>query len=201
VPKVSAERKAERREQILDGAQRAFARYGFEGATVSRLEEETGLSRGAIFNYFGSKDELFIELCRRDAERMSTLFVEGGVAAVLHAILDVDPDWYAVYLELTRRLRTDERFRERIEARAEDVRPVNRARIEQAQREGEFRDDLTPQEIGAFLNLVLGGLAVQRVEGEDPLPSDLILRLLDDAIGGRTRQRRPSAKRAAEVSI
>jgi AcrR family transcriptional regulator len=196
MPKISDERKAERREQILDGAQRAFARYGFEGATVRRLEEEIGLSRGAIFNYFESKDGLFIELCRRDAERLSALFVESGVAGVLQAILDVDPDWYSVYLELTRRLRTDESFRKQIEARAQDIRPVNRARIEQAQREGEFRDDLTTQEIGAFLNLVLGGLAVQRVEGEDPLPSDLILRLIDDAIGGPARRRRRRRTRA-----
>jgi AcrR family transcriptional regulator len=192
MPKISAERKAERRGQILDGAQRAFARYGFEGATVNRLEHEIGLSRGAIFNYFESKDDLFIELCRRDSERMSELFVEGGIAAVLDAILDIDPAWYSVYLELTRRVRTDETFRERLEARAEDLRPVNRARIEQAQREGEFRDDLAPQEIGAFLNLVLGGLAVQRVEGEEPLPSELILRLIGDAIGGSGRRRRRS---------
>jgi TetR/AcrR family transcriptional regulator, transcriptional repressor of aconitase len=193
MPKISEERKAERREQILDGAQRAFARYGFEGATVNRLEAEIGLSRGAIFNYFQSKDDLFIELCRRDAERMSALFVEGGIGDVVQAILDIDPDWYGVYLELTRRVRTDEGFRERIEARAQEIRPVNRARIEQAQREGEFRDDLKPQEIGAFLNLVLGGLAVQQAEGESPLPPELILRLIDDAIGGRGRRRRRSA--------
>jgi AcrR family transcriptional regulator len=204
MPKISAERKAERREQILDGAQRAFARHGFEGATVKRLEDEIGLSRGAIFNYFESKDALFIELCRRDSERISGLFVEGGVAAVLQAILDVDPAWYGVYLELTRRVRTDETFRAEIEARAaQDIRPVNRARIEQAQRDGEFRDDLAPQEIGAFLNVVLGGLAVQRVEGEDSLPSELILRLIDDAIGGTSgvsgaarRQRGPEASSA-----
>ena len=194
MPKISDERKAERREQILDGAQRAFARYGFEGATVSRLERETGLSRGAIFNYFGSKDDLFIELCRRDNQRLSDLFVGGGVEAVLQAILDVDPDWYGVYLELTRRMRTDEDFRERLEARAADIRPVNRARIEQAQRSGEFRDDLEPREIGAFLNLVLGGLAVQRVEGENLLPSALILRLLNDAIGGRSSAARASVQ-------
>jgi len=189
MPKISEQRRAERREQILDGAQRAFARFGFEGATVKRLEEEIGLSRGAIFNYFGSKDSLFIELCRRDNERISDLFVGGGVEAVLQAILEVDPAWYGVYLELTRRVRTDEGFRTLLEERAEAIRPVNRSRIEQAQRDGEFRDDLEPQQIGAFLNLVLSGLAVLRVEGEEPLPSGLLLRLIDDAIGGRTRRR------------
>ena len=120
---------------------------------------------------------------------ISDLFVGGGVEAVLQAILEVDPAWYGVYLELTRRVRTDEGFRTLLEERAEAIRPVNRSRIEQAQRDGEFRDDLEPQQIGAFLNLVLSGLAVLRVEGEEPLPSGLLLRLIDDAIGGRTRRR------------
>ena len=42
MPKVSAEHKQRRREEILEGAQRAFARHGYEGATVARLEVEWG---------------------------------------------------------------------------------------------------------------------------------------------------------------
>jgi AcrR family transcriptional regulator len=49
MPKISEERRAERREQILAGARRCFAEHGYEGATVARLEEAIGL-RGAIFN-------------------------------------------------------------------------------------------------------------------------------------------------------
>ena len=56
MPKISEERKAERRQQILDGARRSFAEHGYEGATVARLEAAIGLSRGAIFNYFASKE-------------------------------------------------------------------------------------------------------------------------------------------------
>ncbi|MBD0324688.1 MAG: TetR family transcriptional regulator, partial [Aldersonia sp.] len=44
MPKVSEDHLAARRSQILDGARRCFAEYGFEGATVRRLEEATGLS-------------------------------------------------------------------------------------------------------------------------------------------------------------
>ena len=42
MPKVSAEHTEARRRQILEGAQRAFARYGYDGATVAKIEEETG---------------------------------------------------------------------------------------------------------------------------------------------------------------
>ena len=40
MPKVSKEHLEARRDQILDGARSAFARDGYHGATVSRLEQE-----------------------------------------------------------------------------------------------------------------------------------------------------------------
>jgi len=185
MPKISEERKAERREQILGGARRCFAEHGYEGATVARLERATGLSRGAIFNYFPSKEELFVELAVEDAQRISDLWVHQGLAAVVGEVLELDPAWLAVYLELVRRVRTDPDFHRRIEERQQAVVPVNRARIEEAQRTGEFRDDLEARDIGKFVNLVLNGLALTRASGEEVPPADLVLRLLDDAIGGR----------------
>jgi AcrR family transcriptional regulator len=187
MPKISAERKTERREQILAGARRCFAQHGYEGATVVRLEEEIGLSRGAIFNYFGSKEDLFVELAVQDSARMSDVWVNEGLEAVVREVLELDPAWLTVYLELIRRVRTDTSFRRRIEERQEAFMPVNRARIEQAQRDGELRDDLEPKAIGTYVNLVLNGLAVQRASGEEPPPVDLVLGLLEDAIGGPAR--------------
>ena len=60
VPKISEEQREARRQEILTAAQQCFARHGYEGATVVRLEEATGLSRGAIFNYFPNKQALFV---------------------------------------------------------------------------------------------------------------------------------------------
>jgi len=185
MPKISEKRKAERREQILAAARRCFAELGYEGATVVRLEEATGLSRGAIFNYFPSKEELFVELAVQDSARMSELWVNEGLEAVVREVMDIDPAWLAVYLELIRRVRTDADFRGRIEARQKEVAPVNRAKVEQGQRSGEFRNDVEAKEIGIFVNLVLNGLALQRASGEEPPSAELVLSLLGDAIGGR----------------
>jgi len=91
MPKVTEEHKEARREQILAGAQRAFARYGYEGATVARLEEETGLSRGAIFNYFGNKQTLFVELVWRSSDRFVEIWLEQGYRALLEAVTQEDP--------------------------------------------------------------------------------------------------------------
>ena len=196
MPKISDERKTERREQILAGARRAFAEHGYEGATVSRLEDAIGLSRGAIFNYFPSKEELFVELAVRDSARMSEVWVNEGLEAVVREVLELDPAWLGVNLELIRRVRTDPDFKRRIEERQEEAIPVNRARVVEAQQAGEFRDDIAPKELGAFVNLVLNGLALQRASGDQPPPVELVVRLLNDAIGGRapirTRPRTPA---------
>ncbi|MGH3078625.1 MAG: TetR/AcrR family transcriptional regulator [Gaiellaceae bacterium] len=196
MPKISEERRQERREQILDGARRCFAENGYEGATVARLEEAIGLSRGAIFNYFGSKEDLFVELAIEDSARMSDVWVNEGLEAVVHAVLALDPAWLGVYVELVRRVRTDSEFRRRIEERQEAIVPVNRARLEEAQRAGEVRDDLDAREIGAFFNLVLNGLAFQRASGDEPPSAELVVRLLEDAIAGPARSRTPSRTRA-----
>ena len=196
MPRISDERKLERREQILAGARRCFAEHGYERATVARLEREIGLSRGAIFNYFPSKEELFVELAVRDSARMSEVWVNDGLEAVVREVFELDPDWLSVNLELLRRVRNDPDFRQRIESRQKQASPANRARIEAAQQTGEFRDDLEPKQIGVFVNLVLNGLAIYRASGEELPPVELVLDLLGDAIGGRARPGTPSRTRA-----
>ena len=195
MPKISEERRVERLEQILDGARRCFAENGYEGATVVRLEQEIGLSRGAIFNYFPSKEDLFVELAVRDSARMSEIWLNDGLEGVVREVVELDPAWLSVYLELFRRIRNDRVFHEKIEARQKEIAPANRARVEEAQRAGEFRDDLGPKEIGMFVNLVLNGLALMRAGGEEPPSTDLVLELLRDAIGpdrARTPARTPA---------
>ena len=195
MPKISDERRAERLEQILEGARRCFAENGYEGATVAKLEREIGLSRGAIFNYFPSKEDLFVELAVRDSARMSEIWREQGLEAIVREVMELDPAWLSVYLELFRRVRNDDDFRERMESRQKEIAPANRARIEEAQRSGEFRDDLGPREIGIFVNLVLNGLALMRAGGEELPSTDLVLSLLRDAIGP-DRARMPARRSA-----
>ena len=107
MPKVSQEHLEARRTQILDGARRCFARDGYDGATVPRLEAEIGLSHGAIFNYFPSKLDLFVALAQQDHARFHEIWHAEGFAALARHIAGADPAWLSVYLELHRRLYTD----------------------------------------------------------------------------------------------
>lgn len=144
MPKLSEAEKLERRERVLDGARRCFATYGYQGATVVRLEQEIGMSRGAIFNWFPSKEELFIALAARDNERLLHLFAEEGLEAILDALLRDDPAWLAVYLEFGRRLRTDAELRARWKTIApDDARERSRGWIEDEQSAGRLRSDVS----------------------------------------------------------
>ena len=55
----------ETRERILDAAHQAVLRNGFAGTSVDEIQEAAGISRGAFFYHFSSKEELARALIRR----------------------------------------------------------------------------------------------------------------------------------------
>lgn len=182
MPKLTDEAKQARREAILGPARRCFAEHGYEGATVARLEEATGLSRGAIFNWYGSKEELFLALADADAARFAGLWLERGFEEVLRALLAEDPAWLGVYFELGRRLRTDERFRERWSQRAPDFERRLEARLRQLQEAGELRGDVGWQTLGRFMGIVADGLAIRRATGFETDDAEALITVVLSAI-------------------
>jgi hypothetical protein len=53
------------RADLLAAATRAFARQGYEGASVGDIAADAGYTKGALYAHFGSKNELFLEVARR----------------------------------------------------------------------------------------------------------------------------------------
>lgn len=56
------ERKVETRKMLLDAAANVFAQLGFHGASVDKIAEYAGYSKGAVYANFDSKEELFLAL-------------------------------------------------------------------------------------------------------------------------------------------
>src|SRR5215469_12601461 len=134
MPRVSQDHLDARRRQILDGSRACFARYGYEGATVRRLEEATGLSRGAIFHHFRDKESLFLALAEDDAHRMADVVAEQGLVQVMRDLL-------GTRLEVSRRLRTDPDFRARWAERSQRLTAATRERLLRQRAAGKLRDD------------------------------------------------------------
>ena len=183
MPKVTEEHKEARREQILVGAQRAFARHGYEGATVARLEEETGLSRGAIFSYFENKEALFIALVRRSSDRFVEIWLEQGYRALLEAVTHEDPEWLSVQIEAARRVRTDEKFREQISRLLEETEERRQSRLDRLR--AVTRDDVPIAVIAQLLGMLANGVAFARVT-DDPMPDlDQLMTLIETGVAPR----------------
>ena len=181
MPKRSEAHLESRREQILDGARRAFSRYGYEGATVVKLEQEIGLSRGAIFNYFRSKWDIFYALAQEDQERVVRIMLEGGFGAVLRVMADEAPDWLGVHFELIGILRTNPEMRDEWAERTPGLNRELTERFAEMQRRGELRRDISVDALLTFLGLVLDGVVVQVTAGY-PVETDPVLKLVSAAI-------------------
>ena len=57
-----------KRDQILDGARKVFTRMGFDGASMSDITREAGVSKGTIYVYFKNKEDLFLALIARQRD-------------------------------------------------------------------------------------------------------------------------------------
>ncbi len=171
-----------RRAEILDGARRSFSRWGFDGATVPRLEEAVGLSHGAIFNHFDNKLDLFLELAVNEHERWDRIWREDGFEALAHAIVEEDPAWIGVLLEFEQRLRTDPKLRERAKEQLDRGESVEHAWLERERAAGRVREDIPANVILGFLHLLLEGLALARTAPDSKIDVDPILALARRAI-------------------
>src|SRR5215217_5056756 len=186
MPRVSQDHLDARRRQILDGARVCFARYGYEGATVRRLEEATGLSRGAIFHHFRDKESLFLALAEDDALRMADVVAEQGLVQVMRDLLSQKSthpaDWLGTRLEVSRRLRTDEEFRTKWAERSQQLTAATKQRLSRQRDAGKLRDDISVEVLAAFLELVLEGLVSHLAMG---LPADdlePVLNLVEETV-------------------
>jgi TetR/AcrR family transcriptional regulator, transcriptional repressor of aconitase len=191
MPKLADQDLAARRGAILTAARRAFARHGFEGATVRVLEAETGLSRGAIFHHFRDKEALFLALAEDDAARTADRVAQAGLVQVMRELRDRDDGWLGVQLEVRRRLRTDPAFAARWAERQSAVRRATVERLERQRDAGVVRDDVDITVLAEFLRLVHDGLVSARAAGLPPDHLDGVLDLVEDAV------RRPDGRAAA----
>ena len=69
--------KQEKLDAILDTAKKMFARYGLQKTSIDELARKARVAKATIYNYFGSKDRVYLEVLRQEAneivEKISSL--------------------------------------------------------------------------------------------------------------------------------
>ena len=79
-----------KRRQIIDGASRVFLAQGFDAASMGAIAREAGVSKGTLYVYFKSKEELFEAIVeeqrRQQAEEIFTFDGEAAIEAELRRV-------------------------------------------------------------------------------------------------------------------
>jgi AcrR family transcriptional regulator len=100
--------KVANRQAILDAAREVFGELGYETATVRDIIRRTGLAAGTFYNYYRSKDEVYLALSAEGARQFAPLlkaqraqsadwseFVRAAIGAYFLFLSDAHKSWLA----------------------------------------------------------------------------------------------------------
>lgn len=175
MPKVSQEYLDLRRSEILDAAIVCFAQDGFHRTTMKDIVRQSGLSPGAIYNYFQSKEEIIEAIAeRRQAKERQPVMeaIEGGSAAkaierVRDAFLNEleNPKERLrrrVSVQLWAEAQRSPEIRKTVHRSFEEPRKLLSGVLSEAQKQGALAKWADPDALACFVIAAFHGLVLQR---------------------------------------
>jgi AcrR family transcriptional regulator len=196
LPKISDAKRESRRRQILEAALSCFSENGFHQTGMADIVRRSGLSQGAVYLYFQSKDDLIEALAddrhRREAVLNSVAQGSTDPFEGLRALVRVYADWATDpagnkrrrvgvhgWAEALRNRRVHTRVVEGIEM----PRVAILALVERAQHEGLLRNEISADTVARTLIALFQGFVLQVVWGED-IDVDACMRTVDMMLDG-----------------
>jgi AcrR family transcriptional regulator len=179
-PKVSESYKEEKRAAILAGALHCFIEKGFQATKVEDIVRHLGISKGALYGYFSSKEEMYIQMANSRMDEMvatlSTQFkgLPGAADKIRYlfnrfrkqSLLELRK-WVTFHLEFMiyasrhpELIESHDRYMDKALKVLQDI-------IEEGQRTGECRSDLDTSSAAYLFWSVRDGLALHFLLGGD----------------------------------
>jgi AcrR family transcriptional regulator len=183
-----AQKRAANQTRLLEAAQRVFTERGYDGASVSEIAAESGLSNGALYYNFANKQELFLALMDERiaalTSQLETVFSakESGrsdTAQDVRRMLSADPnaprnrqEW-TLFFEFLAQATRDPVLRRSFRARIRDLRSALTATVSRRAEEEHAGLSLPPEQVAIAIQALGWGLAAQRLI--DPAAVDDVL--------------------------
>lgn len=173
MPKVVPEYKEEARQRILTTASRAFSERGYRQTTMEDIAEMLGVSKGALYLYFGSKEELFREMCTLGhqalRETLRASFRAGDLKAnaeVFFERMSQQPVWTPrLASEVLPETWRDAALRRIVRESYDVILGIVRGFLESQRQNGLLKRDLDTRALAQGLVAVYDGLMVALVTG------------------------------------
>ena len=193
-PSPAARRQSDRRTEILDAAERCFARAGFHRASMQDICGEAAMSPGNLYRYFPSKEALIAGICERnrtDAVASFALvdsapdFIEGLAGLARHHLVDRTDAEVGLCAEIMAESRRHPDIAKLYQGIEHDIKERIAAMLRNAAERGEIRSDLDVDAAATVLMVLGDGMSWRRsvepafdAEGALPLILEMVHCLL-----------------------
>jgi AcrR family transcriptional regulator len=159
-----------KRERIIACAMRRFAEAGYQGARVEDIATELAIAKGSIFQHFGSKAGLFLEVYKRAVASLPAWLdapketLDGGFFATVAFWLErtehlVEEDWVPYRVSLIGNYGTDLELKRDINRYLVSEDPYGTLEfVEWGQRRDEVRTDVDLETIVSIVDWLSGSL-------------------------------------------
>src|SRR5687767_10400953 len=175
-------KRAETRDRIHDAAMELIGERGFDQVTVEMITERADVAKGTFFNYFTSKEAVIEDFFQSQMER-ATDAIQGALdpgsqmkvweflVKVVHAVAESDTRTKNLTRALLALSLTNEEVRKACHRVTESGCDAGRYLIEEAQKAGEVRADLTPDTVMRLITSIYFGVlrdwATDMTESDD----------------------------------
>jgi AcrR family transcriptional regulator len=205
------EQRKRNRSLVLRSARRVFLARGYHGATLERIAEEAGFSKGVMYSQFASKADLFLALLdarikARAAENVKLVagavgdlgmaaFLEGGARVARE-----EPEWALLVIEFRVHAARDPELNERYAAlHARTVDGI--ARLFTEVYEGAADEPpLPPRELAEALLAIDTGVALEQAANPSALKGSLVAERLTRLLTGPAVSSREASRKRRSVA-
>jgi AcrR family transcriptional regulator len=185
MPKVSEQHRSDRRDQIVTAAWQCVAREGFHKTTMADVIRESGLSAGAVYGYFRSKDDIIAAIADRAVGTVDDVFDDllsrdraPSIPEAVHALTSravamaqaEEGDITRVALPVWAEALRNEAIHATVSSKYGRIRSRFRELVERLQSDGRVDPGADPAAVAQVLFGLMPGFMLQRLMLDDVSP-------------------------------
>jgi AcrR family transcriptional regulator len=158
--------KEHRKEEILDAAQKVFFEKGLSTATMDEIAESAELSKGTLYLYYKSKEDMYLAVMMRGMEILYSIYkpiVASDDSTILKLVKfgDIYKDFFRLHRNFFRMFhflqapqfhkQVSEEMRQACSLESRKMWDLVIGLLKRGMEEGDFRSDLNPVEVAIIL--------------------------------------------------
>jgi AcrR family transcriptional regulator len=187
------------RTQLLDAAERVFARHGYQGASIDAIAAEAGYSHGAVYSNFDGKEDLFLVLVEERIDARLARVYQAADAALSHgatpleaarrfvAMLQQEQHAYLLLVDFWNQAVREPKAAARFAERHARLRALIGRIVEGVARDTGAELTLPRDQVATALIALVNGLTIERLADPPAAPDELFAHAIAAIVRGFSR--------------